>query len=241
MAHVAAKHRNRLLTTLRKRDLDLLAPDLERAELRRGEVLFAAGEDVTRAVFPDRPTVAALVLELPEGDSAEAAMIGWEGAVGGIISAGAKPAFGHGVVQVAGAGSRLPLDALESAKLRSASLRDHFERYADCLLAQVLQTVACNTAHDADARLARWLLALEDRVGAADLPITQEFMARMLGVRRPYLSKVLRRLEERGAIARSRGRVLIVSRRRLAGQACECYDEVRRHFDRLLPGLYATS
>ena len=241
MAHVAAKDRNRLLTTLMKRDLDLLAPALERVELRPGEVLFAAGEDVTHAVFPDRPAVAALVLQLPEGESAEAAMIGWEGAVGGIISAGAKPAFGHGVVQVAGGGSRLPLDVLEKAKQRSASLRDHFERYADCLLSQVLQTVACNTAHDADARLARWLLALEDRVGAADLHITQEFVAQMLGMRRPYISRVLGRLEEHGVIERSRGRILIVSRRRLASQACECYGELRRHFDRLLPGVYATT
>jgi len=226
--------RNRLLNALAPADMALLEPYLEPVELRAGEVLFAPGDDVVHVTFPDRPAVAALVLNLREGESAEGAMIGWEGAIGGIISAGDKPAFTHGIVQVTGRGARLPVDRLDQAKQQSVALRDHFARYADCLLAQVLQTVACNSAHELDARLARWLLALQDRIGSDRLAITHEFVAQMLGVRRSYVSKILNRLEGTGAIRGGRGSITILDRARLTAQACECYETLRRHFERVL-------
>lgn len=229
---------NRLLAALDPDDLDLLAPGFERVRLEAGQVLFHPGEDVTHAYFPDRPAVGALVLDLKKGGSAEAAIIGWEGALGGIVSAGAKPAFASGNVQLGGQAVRLPLDHLETCKQRSPAIRDHFARYADCLLAQVLQTVACNAAHELDARLARWLLALQDRTGSVELDITQAFIAEMLGVRRSYVTRILGELEKRAAVHRRRGQVLIVDRDRLKSCACECYGDLRRHFDRLLPGVY---
>ena len=231
--------RNRLLGTLAPDDLALIEPHFERAELRKGAVLFQPGEEVRHIYFPEQPAVAALVVDLSDGDAAEATMIGCEGAVGGVISAGAKPAFARAMTQVGGSAIRLPISVLEEAKQRSPQLRDHFARYADCLLAQVMQTVACNTAHELDARLARWLLALNERVGTPELRLTQESIAQMLGVRRTYVTKVLGRLEQLGAIHRMRGRVVIRHRGRLAAQACECYDQLRRHFDRILPEVYS--
>jgi hypothetical protein len=178
------------------------------------------------------------VLNLRDGATAEAAMIGVEGAVGGVISAGDKPAFTRGVVQIAGPALRLSTVDLEDAKTRSPSLRDHIARYADCLLAQVLQSVACNALHDVEARLARWLLATQDRVGQDTLHVTQDFMAEMLGVQRTYVTRVVAALAARSALRLGRGTITIVERQKLEGQACECYAYLKRHFERVLPGVY---
>jgi CRP-like cAMP-binding protein len=206
--------------------------------LEKGAVLFEPGEDVISIYFPGPGTIASLVLNLRDGATAEAALIGQEGAVGGIISGGHKPAFTRGVVQIGGPAMRLATDVLEKAKLRSPTLRDHFARYADCLLAQALQSVACNAIHDLDARLARWLLTLQDRIGSDDLHLTQEFIAEMLGVQRSYVTRVIGILEKTGAIRKSRGTITVVNRGKLERQACECYAYLRRHFERALPGVY---
>ena len=230
--------RNRLLETLPASDRDLIAEDLQSFSLGRGDVLFEPGQDVTNTYFPGSGTIAALILDLREGTVAEAAMIGYEGAIGGVISDGDKPAFARGVVQMPGSALRLATDALASAQRRSAALRDHFARYADCLLAEVLQTMACNTAHDFDARLARWLLTLHDRIGHAELPVTQGFIAEMLGVQRTYATRVIGELVKRGAIEKGRGKITIKDRRKLERAACECYARLRQHYDRVLPGVY---
>ena len=230
--------RNRLLDAMAAGERKLLAGHLEAFILDRGDVLFEPGQDVIHVYFPGPGTIAALLLDLREGATAEAAMIGQEGAVGGVVSDGRKPAFTRGVVQFAGAAMRLSTDALESAKLRSPGLRDHLARYADCLLAQVLQSVACNAVHEFDARLARWLLTTQDRIGDRELHMTQEFISEMLGVRRTYATRIVGRLEKTGAIERSRGMITVMDRGKLERRACECYAYLRRHYDRLLPNVY---
>jgi CRP-like cAMP-binding protein len=230
--------RNLLLDSLSASDRDLVAEDLQAFALERGDVLFEPGQDVVSVYFPGPGTLAALVLDLREGATAEAAMIGHEGAIGGVISDGDKPAFARGVVQMSGSALRLAVDVLTSAQQRSATLRDHFARYADCLLAEVLQSVACNRAHDFDARLARWLLTLHDRIGHAELSITHGFIAEMLGVQRPYVTRVIGDLVENGAVAKGRGKIIIKDRRILQRATCECYARLRQHYDRVLPGVY---
>lgn len=231
---------NRLLDSLSPRDRRILIPNLRELTLDRGEVLLEPGEDVMQVYFPGPGTIAALVLHLRDGKSAEAAMIGVEGALGGIISNGDKPAFAHGVAEIAGPALRLSTDALEDAKQHSPTLRDHFARYADCLLAQVLQSVACNAVHDFESRLARWLLATQDRCGQTELKVTQDFIAEMLGVRRPYATRIVGQLERGGAVKKGRGTITIVDRAKLERQSCECYAYLRRHFETLLPGFYPT-
>ena len=230
--------RNRLLETLPPGDLELIAEELQAFSLERGDVLFEPGQDVANTYFPGLGTIAALILDLREGAAAEAAIVGYEGAIGGVISDGDKPAFARGVVQMPGSALRLATDVLSSKQRRSAALRDHFARYADCLLAEVLQTVACNTAHDFDARLARWLLSLHDRIGHAELSVTQGFIAEMLGVQRTYATRVIGDLVKRGAIEKGRGKITIKDRRKLERAACECYTRLRKHYDRVLPGVY---
>jgi CRP-like cAMP-binding protein len=230
--------RNRLLETLPICDRDLIVEGLQAFSVERGDVLFEPGQDVANTYFPGFGTIAALTLDLREGPATEAAMIGCEGAIGGVISDGDKPAFARGVVQMPGSALRLATDVLASARWHSRALRDHFARYADCLLAEVLQTVACNTAHDFDARLARWLLTLHDRIGHAELSITQGFIAEMLGVQRTYATRVIGDLVKRGAIEKGRGKITIKDRRKLERAACECYARLRQHYDRVLPGVY---
>jgi CRP-like cAMP-binding protein len=231
--------RNRLIDALAPRDRRLLEGSLSVVALQKREVLFEPGEDVISIHFPTKGVIASLVLNMRDGSAAEAAMIGYEGAVGGVISAGDKPAFSRGIVQIGGEVLRLSTDDLERAKERSPSLRDHFARYADCLLAQVLQSVACNALHDMEARLARWLLTTQDRIdGGADLRVTQEFIAEMLGVQRTYVTRVMGALEEAGAIRTRRAMVTILDRPRLMRQACQCYLYLKRHFQRVLPNVY---
>jgi CRP-like cAMP-binding protein len=188
----------------------MLSSAMEEVTVTSGQVLFEPGDDVNHIYFPQRGMIGALILDLRDGVSAEAAMIGFEGAVGGIISEGSKPAFTRGVMAVGGTALRLSAEVLERAKLRSPTLRDHFARYTDCLLSQVLQSVACNAVHGFDARLSRWLLAIQDRTGRDDLHLTQEFISQMLAVRRPYITRIVGGLESQGAIRKARGVITIV-------------------------------
>ncbi len=229
---------NRLLAALPPRDLDLLAPHLERVMLPTRRVLFEPGDEVSHAHFPVSGTVVSLVGVLADGRTAEAAVVGCEGAVGALISAGRKPASTRAVANVGGAALRLESGRLEEAKHASAALRDLLNRFADALLAQVLQSVTCNALHGADARACRRLLDIQDRTGTDELPVTQENMAELLGVQRTTVTRVLSDLAAAGAIETRRGRVVITSRARLQAGACECYTAVRRHFDCVAPGLY---
>jgi len=232
---------NRLIVALSAPDRHLLDGRMHAVTLKKVEILFEPGDSIVNVHFPGAGTIAALVVSMRNGATAEAAMIGQEGAIGGLISAGDKPAFTRGVIQIVGPAWRLATDDLEEAKTHSHTLRDHVARYADCLLAQVMQSVACNTIHDAEPRLARWLLTTQDRIGGSDLHLTQEFIAEMLGVQRTYVTRIVGNLEERGAIRSARGTIVIVDRALLRRQACECYAYLRRHFERLLPGVYGNA
>lgn len=226
---------NRLLGSLRATDRALLEPHLEPVTLYRGEVLFEPGDDVTRTYFPGAGTMAALVVQLHNGRAAEAATVGREGALGGIVSSGHKPAFARAEVQMPGPALRIETVRLEEAKRRSESLNDLFCRYADVLLAQIIQSVACNLYHPLESRCARWLLTTQDRVDGADIPLTQEALAEMLGVQRTYVTTIAKTLRERGLITYGRGVITVLDRGRLEAAACECHAAVRAHFEQVLP------
>lgn len=232
---------NNLLAALRLADRALLAPKLEETALSRGDILFSPGDDVTSVHFPCDGAIVSLLVSTRAGDVVETATIGREGAVGGIVSHGCLPAFTQAVVQMSGPAFRLPLASLQEAKSRSVPLRNLFARYADCLLSQVLQSTACNALHQIDQRCARLLLSTRDRIGAASLPITQETLSVMLGIQRTYASKVLARFQREGLVKTSRGRIQIVDEAALAARSCECYEQVKRHFDRVLKGVYPDS
>jgi len=226
---------NRLLAALSNREFAVLEPHLATVALARGQVLFEPGDEVTTTYFPCHRTMASLLIVTRDGREVEAATIGREGAVGGIVSEGHKPAFGRAVVQIAGEALAISTSHLEAAKTGSSRFADLFSRYADALLAQMMQSVACNALHRADERCARWLLATHDRAGDRIIHLTQESLAEMLGVQRTTVTAVTGELAARGLIRTHRGRVEILDRPGLERAACECYAAVEGHFARLLP------
>jgi CRP-like cAMP-binding protein len=230
---------NRLLAALSPRDFAVLEPHLELVDLPRGKVLFEPGDDVVTTYFPCHRTMVSLLIVTRDGREVEAATIGREGAVGGIVSEGHKPAFGRAMVQIGGEALAIPTSHLEAAKTGSPRFGDLFSRYADALLAQMMQSVACNALHRTEERCARWLLATQDRAGDRMIQLTQEALAEMLGVQRTTVTAVTGVLQERGLIRTHRGRVEVLDRAGLERAACECYRAVEDHFARLLPEVEA--
>ncbi|HWL70658.1 MAG TPA: Crp/Fnr family transcriptional regulator [Geminicoccus sp.] len=226
---------NRLLASLSAAERQLLLPGADIVELAADTLLVDSGDDVVSTYFPISGMIAALVLVMADGTIAEAATIGREGAIGGVVSAGHKPAFARTIVQLPGSCLRIDTARLEAAKAKSPRLHDLFARYADALLAQVLQSVVCNALHPLDQRCCRWLLSTMDRVGSNELKVTQEFLAQMLGVQRTTMTRTLRDLSRCGLIRQARGRIIIQSREGLEGASCDCHASVRRHFRRILP------
>lgn len=229
---------NNLLNALRAADLALLTPGLESAELATGARLYEVGDDVDRVWFPCGSALVSFMVAFADGKSAETALIGREGAIGGIVSQGRLPAFARSVVQHGGPFLKLPIPRLAAAKAQSPALAELFARYADCVVAQIFQAVACSATHGIEQRLARWLLATLDRTGERLVPVTQERLAATLGVGRGYITRVVTELRRLGLVESHRGGLLIADPDALAAAACECNTAIRRHFDMVLKGVY---
>jgi CRP-like cAMP-binding protein len=220
---------NRLLATFPAELRELLESRMEMVELDIGKMVLRRGVDVAYSLFPFATTMVSMVVDLDDGRTVEVASIGREGAVGGIISCGNIPAFTRAEVMVAGPAARVSMAALEDAKAKSAHLRNLFCRYSDYLLAQIMQTVACNSFHSIEARAARWLLPAHDRAGNR-LELTQESLAGLLGVQRTTVNAVARELQDEGLITTRRGIIEVHDREGLERRSCECYDRVERFF-----------
>ncbi len=192
---------NNLLGALRPSDLALLSPSLEEWRAPCRQAIYDPGDEVTHVYFPCGASVACFLVALPEGRHVEAALVGREGAIGGVVSEGKLPAFARAEVQSPGLFLRMPTKQLDAAKRSSPAIGSLFARYADCLLAQVFQSVACNAAHTIEQRTAKWLLAAVDRTGQDKLSLTQEQLAGMLGIGRSYLTRVVASLREKGIMS----------------------------------------
>jgi len=229
---------NNLLRALRVDDWAILAPRLEDWSAPSGTVLHQPGDTVRFAFFPRGSSLISYLVVFEDGRAIETALVGREGAVGGIVSQGRLPAYSRAEVQRGGSFFRVNLHHLEEAKMRSLTLRYLFARYADCLMAQVFQSVACNATHTIEQRTAKWIMAAVERTGTDDLVLTQEQLAAMLGVGRSYLSRVIQDLRQREVIETRRGRIRVRDVDGLRALACECNDAVSRHFDEVLKGVY---
>lgn len=236
--HVSDGTGNNLLRALRPHDLALLQPLMEEWEGQLGTILFQPGDPVQHVYFPCGPSMISFLVVLDTGQSVETALIGREGAVGGVVSQGRLPAYARAEVQFAGQFLRISSAALEQAKTQSLTLRHLFARYADCMLAQIFQAVACNAAHTIEQRTAKWLQAAIVRTGEHDVPLTQEQLAAMLGVGRSYLSRIIRSLRQRGIVDTKRGRICVRDEAALSALSCHCNHSVKRHFEDVLSGVY---
>jgi CRP-like cAMP-binding protein len=229
---------NNLLRALRPEDLDILKPHLHAVHVTSGQILYEPGDIVNYAYFPCNGTLVSFVVPLADARAVETALIGREGAVGGIVSEGHLPAYCRAIVQFSGEMLRVESIMLERAKSKSVSLWLFFARYADSLLAQVFQAVACNATHTIEQRTAKWLAAALDRTGELTVPLTPDQLAGMLGVGRSYVARVLAGMKADGTLETSRGKLRVHKKEDLEKIACNCNDLVRKHFDEVLNGVY---
>jgi len=236
--NAASDSGNNLLRALRAPDAAILNSYLEPWIGARGQVIYEPGDPVRTVYFPCGPSLISYLVVLQNGTAVETALIGREGAIGGIVSHGRLPAFARAEVQFPGPFLRMQVADLEEAKKQSSTLENLFARYADCLAAQVFQASACNAAHSIEQRTAKWLLSAVDRTGGPDIPLTQEQLAVMLAVGRSYISRVLRQLKQAGILETRRGSLYIRNFDKLRDLACECNDSVRAHFEDVLRGVY---
>lgn len=231
---------NELLAKLNKEDRQRLAAHMMMFEFEPKDILQPVGEDVLDTWFPCGCSLASFQLSSENGAGAvEVALIGREGAIGGIVSNGSLPAYASAVVRVGGKFFRVKTAALEQAKLESLTLRHWFSRYSDCLIAQVFQTSACNATHTIMQRTAKWLLAAMARTGRLQVIITQEQLAETLGVGRSFVARVVRQLRDEGMITTSRGAITIVNRSGLQTKACDCTELIERHYEVVMGGIYS--
>lgn len=227
-----------LLRALRPADFSLIAPYLEFDERSAGEMLYKPGDNVATVHFPCGPSLVSFLVTNVDGRDVETVLIGREGAVGGIVSAGNLPAYCRVVVKFGGPFALMPVARLEEAKARSASLRSLFARYADCLLAQVFQSTACNAIHSIEQRTAKWILSAMDRTGDQLVPLTHDELASLLGVGRSYTSRVIQTFKADGILETRRGALLVPNRGALEARSCLCNESVKAHFDDVLRGVY---
>lgn len=220
---------NRLLSTFAADARALIEPAAEPVQLEQGEIVLNRGAAVASSLFPSGPAVVSMCVDVDGGRSLEVASIGREGAIGGIVSCGHAPAFSRAVVLVPGPALRVPMQALEDAKRRSAFIANIFCRFSDYLLSQVMQSVACNTFHSIPQRAARWLLHMQDRAGDR-LELTQEALAGLLGVQRTTVNAVIQSLQDEGLIDTCRGVVRVTDRAGLKRRSCGCYRALEEHF-----------
>jgi CRP-like cAMP-binding protein len=220
--------RNRLLASMSASDYSLVEPSLRSATYEQGVVLQEAGETIDKVYFPQVGMISLLVVT-PDGGGVEAATIGYEGAAGIHRGLGRRRAFTRAVIQLAGTFSVISADAFEHATLQSNSIKEIITKYTEVLWVEAQQIAACNAVHDAEARLARWLLQTQDRLqpGHMSIDLTQDFLAQMLGTRRTTVTLVARALQTAGLIRYKRGKIDIVDRPGLEEAACECYRVIR--------------
>jgi CRP-like cAMP-binding protein len=224
---------NGLLAGLPREDYERVLPHLRPVSFSLGEVVYESGGQMDHIYFPTSAIISLLYM-MENGSSAEMGVAGREGLVGVALFMGGGTMPNRAVVQSAGGAVRMPAGALRGEFARGGAFQRLLLRYTQALLTQMSQTAVCNRLHAIEQQLCRWLLLSHDRLGSDELVMTQELIANMLGVRREGVTAAAGRLQERGLIGYSRGRIRILDRRGLEEAACECYGVVRGEYDRLL-------
>lgn len=236
MATAPEVKQNHLLAALPDAELQSWLPRLEAVELPLGLVLYESGRTLSHVYFPTTAIVS-LLFVLEDGESAEIAVVGYEGVVGISLFMGGESTPSRAVVQSAGRGYRFSSRAIKEAFGRNGPVMHLMLRYTQALITQMAQTAVCNRHHTVDQQLCRWLLLSMDRLKGTELVMTQELIANMLGVRREGVTEAALKLQSAGLIKYSRGRIRVLDRPGLEQRTCECYAVVKKEYDRLLPDL----
>ncbi|MGJ7571548.1 Crp/Fnr family transcriptional regulator [Variovorax sp. RB2P76] len=230
---------NHLIDSLPGAEMERWAPLLEEVALPLGMVLHESGSALNHVYFPTTAIVSLLYVT-ESGSSAELAVVGNEGLVGIALFMGGDTTSHRAVVQSAGHGYRLPVAAIKSEFSGCLPVMHLFLRYTQALITQMAQTAVCNRHHSLDQQLCRWLLMSLDRLSGSQLTMTQELIANMLGVRRESVTESALKLQQAGLIRYARGQITVIDRQALERRCCECYEVVKREYERLLPKGIAT-
>lgn len=230
---------NHILDSLSTNEYKRLSPHLELVALPLGEVIYESGDELRYAYFPTTCIVSMLYI-MESGAPAEIAMIGNDGIIGVSLFMGGGTMPNRAVVRSVGYAYRLRAQVLlqefnRAGGCRSGALHDLLLRYTQGLITQIAQTSVCNRHHCVDQQLCRWLLLSLDRLPSNELIITQELIANMLGVRREGITEAARKLQQAGLIDCRRGRITVLDRAGLEARSCECYQVVKKEFNRLHP------
>ena len=199
-----------------------------------GELLYRAGDNVEIVHFPCGPSLVSFLVSNEDGRDVETILVGREGAVGGIVSFGHLPAYCRITVKYGGPFVRLRTSHLEAAKAKSVTLRYLFARYADCLLAQVFQSTACNAIHSIEQRTPNGSCPPWTGRAITSVPLTHEQLATMLGVGRSYTSRIIQTFKLEGMLETRRGSLLVKNIDALKARSCLCNESVKSHFDAVL-------
>jgi CRP-like cAMP-binding protein len=224
---------NHFLVSLSSADRELLEPHLRPLEMPQGSVLHKAEETINRVYFPYSGVVS-LVVGFSNGQYVEAGMLGRNSVIGGGAALDGAVALNEAISQVAGSGVAGEAKAVKQLASQSETLRVAFARHQEVAAAHTQQVAACNALHGLEERLCRWLLQTRDLIRSDTLPLTQEFLGQMLGVRRNSVTLVARKLQEARLINYRRGHIHVLDVEGLQDTSCECYLAINNHFRRLV-------
>ncbi|NEP16178.1 MAG: Crp/Fnr family transcriptional regulator [Leptolyngbya sp. SIO4C1] len=229
------QEQNRLLAELSQHDYTELLDCLTPVDLPLGHIIFEPGERIEKIYFPIQ-TMVSLVSVMRDGATTEISLVGKEGLIGLPAILGGLYSTNQAIVQIYSPSGiyETDVEVVRQAFLRPGPFQDVIFRYIQARLMHVSQIAACNRRHMVEERLARWLLSAQDSIGSDDLPLTQEFIANMLGIRRSGVTVAAGALQKAGMIRYSRGKIKILDRAALKETTCECYQLIRSEFKRLL-------
>jgi CRP-like cAMP-binding protein len=224
---------NQFLARLGDKDFLRLEPHLSATPFALGKILCEAEADVKSIWFPHSGVVSQLNI-LEDGSEVECCTMGNETAFGIIAASEPGRSFTRDVVQIAGHGSTMSARAFRAVYTESPELQAVVHGHIRAAVGFMTQSVACNARHKIEARLCRWLLTCADYVEGEYLPLTQEFIAAMLGVQRTTVTDAASGLQDMGIIRVVRGKVTILDAVALGQRSCECYAVTRGRIDALL-------
>lgn len=228
-----ARPTNKILANLPEDEFEQLRPKLRAVSLPIGEIVYLPEQKIDYVYFVNRGIIS-LLAALEDGTTVEAGVIGPEGVAGISVVLGADSTPNQALTQSDVDASCMLAADLVTEFRRSVGLRDSLLRFVHTMFTQVAQTAACNRLHTLDQRLARWLLLTHDRVDGNRFTLTQEFLSRMLGVRRAGVTVAANDLKHSGLIDYHRGDIVIVDRQGLEKVCCECYRIVKQEYDSYL-------
>lgn len=233
MDKVHSPRQNHLLGMLPIHEYEHLLPHLEGVSLTLGDILYQAGSKLSYAYYCTTSIVSLMYVTM-DGSSTEIAIVGNEGIVGVALFMGGETMSSRAVVQSAGYAYRIRSDLLKQEIRRNESLLLLSLRYTQALISQLTQTAVCNRHHLVEEQLCLWLLLSLDRLSGNELSMAHELIANMLGVRREGVTEAAGTLQRAGLIRYHRGHITVLNRSGLEARVCECYQVIKKEYDRIL-------